>query len=81
MSIDPWCPDCWKPPPSGYGFVYKPCGLSNAEHKRMRKLRAQAEKQAHQLAVEARERELLPRALIKEVYDQAEQDVRLQLGR
>lgn len=42
------------------------CDLTKAEHKRMRKLRAQAEKQAHQLAVQARERELLPRALIKE---------------
>lgn len=65
------CPDCGS----------DPCGLSKREHRHMERLRAQAERQAHQLVVQARERELLPRALIKEVYDKAEQDVRRQLGR
>ena len=78
-GYDAFCPDCNVPDGSGYRLV--PFGLSKAEHKRMRKLSVQAEKQAHQLAVQARERQLLPRAIIKEVYDQAEQDVRRQLGR
>jgi hypothetical protein len=74
------CPDCWQPQPNGYAKVYKPCGLSNSEHRRMAKLRKRAEKQAHQLMVKARESTVLPRAIIKEVYDQAERDTR-RLGR
>jgi len=74
-DIDWRCPDCFHPNERG-GTTINPCGLTKAEHKRLRKLRKQAERRAHQLVVDARERELLPRALIKEVYDQAERDVR-----
>ena len=76
-GYDVFCPDCNVPDGSGHRLV--PCGLSKSEHKRMRKLRSQAEKQVHQLVVQARERELLPRAIIKEVYDEAERGVRSQL--
>ncbi len=75
-GYDVFCSDCNVPDGSGHRLV--PCGLTKSEHKRMRKLRDQAEKQAHQLAVQTQEREL-PRALIKEVYDQAERGVRSQL--
>ncbi len=72
------CPDCWVMKDGG-GYTYEgfePCGLTAAEHRRMAKLRKRAEKQAHQLMVKARESTVLPRAIIKEVYDQAERDAR-----
>jgi len=78
-GYDAFCPGCNVPDGSGHRLA--PCGLSTAEHKRMRKLRARAEDQAHQLVVQARERELLRRALIKEVYDQAERGCEAAAGR
>jgi hypothetical protein len=42
---------------------YKGCSLTWSEHRRMRKLRKRAERKAHQLMVEAWERELLPKAI------------------
>lgn len=69
--FDPACPDCRVPSKYG-GFTLRRCGLTKAEHKRIKKLRAEAEQKAHQLMVEARERELLPKAIIKMAYDEAE---------
>ena len=83
--IDYGCPDCQinTRHPSGYGGIrttYQDCGLTAKEHKRVAKARRRAEKEARKLLVEAREREQLPRALIKEVYDQAERQVRHRCG-
>ncbi|MGB8098963.1 MAG: hypothetical protein WCF17_17525, partial [Terracidiphilus sp.] len=60
--------------------TYRDCGLTAKEHKRVAKARRRAEKEARKLMVEAREREQLPRALIKEVYDKAERDVKARGG-
>jgi hypothetical protein len=46
----------------------------------MEKLRQHAEREAHKLIVQAKERELLPKAIINAVYDDAEREVR-RLGR
>jgi hypothetical protein len=81
QQYDTDCPDCRVYSAAGVWVRCEPCGLTYEEHRRMSKLRKQAEKQAHQLVVQALERELLPRALIKEVYDRAQQDVRRQLRR
>jgi hypothetical protein len=81
QQYDTGCPECRVYNAGGVWVRCEPCGLTYEEHRRMSTLRAQAEKQAHQLAMQARERQLLPRALIKEVYDKAERDVRRQLGR
>ncbi len=72
---DSECPDCRIPNKYG-GHTYKACGLTKGEHRRMSKLRKQAEEKAHQLMVEARERDLLPRAIIKMAYDEAERQTK-----
>ncbi len=73
------CPDCCANAERLKGVKQQwacGCGLTVAEHKRMRGLRAQAEQKAHQLMVEARERDLLPRAIIKMAYDEAERQTK-----
>jgi hypothetical protein len=74
-DFDPYCPDCRTPSKYG-GYSLKACGLTKAEHKRMRNLRKQAQEEAHKLVMQAKERTLLPEAILKEVYDQTEWDVR-----
>jgi hypothetical protein len=61
--------------PSGTGWTYKACGMSYKEHKRMAKLQKKAKAEAHARVVAAREQELLPRAMIRELYDGADVDV------
>ena len=55
---------------------YHSCGMTYEEHKRVAEARREAERQAHELMVQERISQQLPRALIKEVYNQAERDVR-----
>ena len=47
----------------------------------MAKVRRKANKQAHKLMVQERIEQQLPRAIMKEIYDQAERDVKKRLGR
>jgi hypothetical protein len=54
-----------------------PCGMTLEEHARMAKSRTEAEAQAHALVVAAREQELLPQAIIQELYSGADQDVQV----
>ena len=52
------------------------CGMTYDEHRRVAAARREAEKQAHELLVQERINEQLPRAVIAEVYKQAERKVR-----
>jgi hypothetical protein len=75
-SIDYQCPDCkvvLVPAVYSEGTItYRSCGLSAKDHKWMRKVRQVAELNAKQELVRERTTQALPRALIKEVYDDAE---------
>lgn len=56
-----------------------PCGLTREEHIEVAKARAVAEKQAHDLMVQNRIDEQLPRAVLRLIYDDATRRVRGQL--
>ena len=76
-SIDYQCPDCTVLLRSGAPYnegtiTYRSCGLSAKDHRWMRKVRQVADRTAKQELVRERTAQALPRALIKEVYDDAE---------
>jgi hypothetical protein len=54
-----------------------PCGMTYEEHEDMKKEREKADAQAHALVMEARKRELLPKAIIREAYKNATQESRV----
>jgi hypothetical protein len=75
--IDLSCPDCRRPVGKNIvGYVNVPCGLSAEEHKRVAKAREEAKKQARELMVQSRIDEQLPRAVIDEIYKDAERRAR-----
>lgn len=69
------CPDC-RTEQTRFGTKWIPCGLTNAEHTRVAKVRDRAEKQArkqaHALMVQERIDRQYPKALIGAVYNEAE---------
>lgn len=75
-----YCEFCWTETPQG-SRTYKACGMTRKEHKRMAKLQEKAKAEAHAIAVAAKEQELLPRAIIRELYQNADEDVRAMLDR
>jgi hypothetical protein len=64
------CPDCYRGTRNGY-HDFQACGLSREEHIEMEKLRKEAERQAHELVVQARKERLLPEAIIKAAAEEA----------
>jgi hypothetical protein len=78
--FDRYCPDCQ----ANYERLKaarKPqwacgCGLTVGEHKRIARARVQAENVARERMLQAKERDQLPLAMIKEVYDDSEWEVR-----
>jgi phosphoribosylamine-glycine ligase len=71
------CPDCRRPVGKNIvGWVNKPCGLTAEEHKRVAQAREEAKKQAHELMVQERIDEQMPKAIIDEVYEDAERRAR-----
>lgn len=77
---DNGCPYCRINDDRGKCVRIEPCGLTGSEHSELAKLRKQAEEQARLLVVEARKREILPQAILKAVYDEAERNVRRNPG-
>lgn len=67
------CPDCRVYNDEGVWCRSEACGLTWDEHRWMAEERKKAEAEAHQLIVEGRAQQLLPRAIIKAIYDEAEQ--------
>lgn len=69
------CADCRALTTYGYRGcrIARSCGLTKAEHRYMRKLREQAEREAHQLVVQAKAEAIRPQAIVKAFYDEAEQ--------
>jgi hypothetical protein len=84
----PKCPDCIADvreiqAAGNRSVVYTGCGLTKDEHLRIEKAREQAEIRAREIVAQAREhalqsmeKELLPRAILHLVYEEAERNVR-----
>jgi hypothetical protein len=80
-DINYGCPHCQTPIEwDEFGEVSKvrvvSCGLTREEHIEVAKARAIAERQAHELLVQNRIDEQLPKAIIAAVYDDASRRVR-----
>lgn len=70
------CPDCRVYNDAGVWVANEACGLTREEHKWMAEERRKAEAEAHRLMLEGKVEQLLPKAIIKAIYDEAEEAVR-----
>ncbi len=71
------CPDCGtKKIPGKQGTFIDPCSMTYKEHAHWRELRQEAARKAREIVLKAREDALLPEAIIKAVYDEAERQAR-----
>jgi hypothetical protein len=79
-GFDSHCPDCEIGTNTAGRLFYRTCGRDKDEHQRYLKLIAEAEQEAQKVVREIKERNLLPKAIIKAAYDEAEREAR-RLGR